>query len=220
MKISQRLLVLLIIVTVRLIYSTCRVVWLWDERLQDLQREKGRWIFSAWHSNALTGVWVARNRKFGMLTSASKDGEMLAAVIEHFGNCPIRGSSSRGGARGLRQVLRFLRHSPVVVTPDGPRGPLHQVQPGVIMAAQMSGLPIIPIHIEANRQWVFTKAWDQQIIPKPFSSIFVGVGDPVVVPAGLEDDTIEIYREQLKESMLKLAQKTQIAANGRYPETT
>ncbi|HED14282.1 MAG TPA: DUF374 domain-containing protein [Gammaproteobacteria bacterium] len=208
MSFSQRLLTMLAMIAVRLIYGTCRVVWLWDDELQKMYGLGSSWIFSTWHSNALTGVWVARNRKLGMLVSASGDGDMLAAVIKYFGNCPIRGSSSRGGASGLRQVVRFLHHDPVVFTPDGPRGPLHQVQPGVIGAARLSGVPIIPVHFEANRHWTFTKAWDQQKIAKPFSTIFVGIGDPIVIPEQVDTQTLEAYRDQLQGAMLRLAQKT------------
>ena len=207
-------------VVMRLIYSTCRVVWLWDGELKKIQLSGTHWIFSTWHNNALTGVWVARNRKLGMLVSTSSDGEMLATVINHFGNCPIRGSSSHGGAKGLREVLRFLHHDPVVFTPDGPRGPFYQVQPGVVVAAKLSRLPIIPIHFEATRQWTFTKAWDQQKMAKPFSTIFIGLGDAIVIPDQADTEAIKSYQVQLQKAMLTLVQKTRSVADSQVACST
>jgi len=150
-----------------------------------------------------------------MLVSASSDGEMLAQVIKYFGNCPIRGSSSHGGAQGLRQVLQFLRHDSVVFTPDGPRGPLYQVQSGVIAAAQLSALPIIPVQFEASRQWTFKKAWDQHKMAKPFSTIYVGVGRAISVPRQMNEEEFEACRCKLQQTMIKLQKKTRRAADNR-----
>jgi len=210
---THRLIALIAMLFVRLIYSTCRITWLRDDGEEQWLRTDSSCLYSTWHNNVLTGVWFARNRKFGMLVSGSGDGAMLAAVISYFGNCPIRGSSSRGGAKGLRAVLRFLRHDSVVFTPDGPRGPLHRVQPGVIVAAQLSGLPIVPIHFEANRQWVFSKSWDRQKIAKPFSTIFVGIAEPLVIPTRTDTTSLKEQQNQLQEVMLELARKTRAAAD-------
>ena len=54
---------------------------------------------------------------------------------------------------------------------DGPRGPLHRVKPGAILAAQQSGAALVPITARASRAWVFERAWDRYQLPKPFARV-------------------------------------------------
>jgi lysophospholipid acyltransferase (LPLAT)-like uncharacterized protein len=116
-----------------------------------------------------------------ILISEHRDGEVIAQVVEQFGLRTLRGSTSRGAARALRSLARTLEAgTPVAVTPDGPRGPLHSYAPGGIIAAQRAGAPVVSIGVEASRAWRL-KSWDRFMIPKPFSTVVIAYSDPKLV---------------------------------------
>jgi len=105
------------------------------------------------------------------LTSASKDGEIVAAFLNSFGIRAVRGSSSRRGAVALIELVRCIRDGYVIgITPDGPRGPRYQLNPGAITLAQKTGAKILPVHVTYSRFWQL-KSWDGFQIPKPFARV-------------------------------------------------
>ena len=108
---------------------------------------------------------------------------MLARVLELFGVLPIRGSSSRRGAAALRELVSAARTGhDLALTPDGPRGPVYVLQPGVIAAAQLTGLPIVPAAI--NSTWKKSlRTWDRFQIPLPFTRCDFVLGEAIRVPA-------------------------------------
>jgi lysophospholipid acyltransferase (LPLAT)-like uncharacterized protein len=158
------------------------------------------WVF--WHNRifgmarGLRGPY--RGGKAVVLTSASKDGEILARVVGSFGLRAARGSSSRRGSRALRELTKWIDGGyNVVVTPDGPRGPRYVLAPGVIFLAQKTGLPIVPVHLNYDRYWTL-KSWDRFMIPKPFSRVRVVVASPERIPAVLAPDEFEAQRLRIE----------------------
>jgi lysophospholipid acyltransferase (LPLAT)-like uncharacterized protein len=138
-------------------------------------------ILALWHGRILPGLHYFRNRGIVVITSQNFDGEWIARILHKFGFGTARGSSSRGGARALVQLRRDLAGGrPAAFTVDGPRGPARVVQPGVVFLAGATGQPIVPYHIEADRYWTL-RSWDRTQIPKPFSTIALVIGEPVVV---------------------------------------
>ena len=138
-----------------------------------------------------------------VLTSQSRDGDLVVPMIKAFGAGVIRGSSSRGqieAMRGMRDAIR--RKSTVVVAIDGPRGPYGIPKPGVIMTASRVGVPIVPAVVTADNVWQF-KSWDRMFIPKPFSAVTVTYGEPIHVSPDADKDQIEEARllltQRLKE---------------------
>jgi hypothetical protein len=116
-----------------------------------------------------------------VLTSRSRDGELVARWIRGFGLDPVRGSSSRGGGEALRALTRALRSGgEVVVVPDGPRGPREVLKPGVIALARRSGAPIVPMAVGASSEWRL-RSWDSFRIPRPFARCVVRFGEPIHV---------------------------------------
>ncbi len=112
------------------------------------------------------------------MVSDSRDGEYIARCGHVFGNKVLRGSSSKGSAKATRSALRLLKkNETIAITPDGPRGPAHKLQSGVLWLSSLAAAPILPFHIEVNRHWRF-KSWDGQKLPQPFSTIHVSVGEP------------------------------------------
>lgn len=148
------------------------------------------------------------------MASASNDGRIAAKVVELFGNETLKGSSSRGGAKVLFLMVKGLKAGKTgAVTPDGPRGPLYQLQAGVISIAQKSGKPLVPFHTESTRQWIFEKSWDKHKLPKPFSTIVIGVGKPFYIPSKLEREEFDSYRKSFEMEMLNNAEKTEKAVS-------
>lgn len=162
-------------------------------------------ILVMWHNRifALTPVWkkVCGHRPCKILTSASKDGDMVAKAMSVVGLGAARGSSSRRGAAALIELKRALRGgSDVAITPDGPKGPVYKVQAGVVKLAESAAVPMVQMHCRLGSAWRL-KSWDRFAIPKPFSKIEVTFAAPIRVEKGLDADQLEAERQKL-EAML------------------
>src|SRR4051812_25003662 len=134
-------------------------------------------IVAAWHNRifVLPMTWerFQCGRPMAVLTSASRDGGLVAAVVGHFGIESVRGSSSRRGGVALRELhSRLDEGSDVLITPDGPRGPVYNPGPGIIFLAAQTGLPLLLVHVHYERYWKL-KSWDRFRIPRPFSRVTV-----------------------------------------------
>lgn len=149
-------------------------------------------IYALWHNRIFTipPIWWRTGgnlRKSVVLTSASKDGAILAKAMEVFHLGAVRGSSSRRAVAALIGMKRSLREGfDVCITPDGPRGPRYSFHPGVIKLAQATGAPIVPIHLHFSSAWRL-KTWDRLVIPKPFSRVIVVFDELLVVPPKLDE---------------------------------
>jgi lysophospholipid acyltransferase (LPLAT)-like uncharacterized protein len=116
-------------------------------------REERPIILAFWHSRLFLMRYAYPGRRIAILISEHRDGEMISRTMERFGLATVRGSTTRGGAQALRQIVRCLRDGyDAAFTPDGPRGPQGVVQPGVIAAARMSGAPIIPVAFSCSKK--------------------------------------------------------------------
>lgn len=135
-----------------------------------------------WHGRMIVPVAQFRGRGIHVLVSPSEDGDLSERLLESFGYQVLRGSSSRGGARALREMLGILdAGGAIVITPDGPRGPMHTVNAGLAWMARATGRPIIPTGIAADRAWRL-KSWDRFTIPKRRARIAITFGEPIHVP--------------------------------------
>jgi lysophospholipid acyltransferase (LPLAT)-like uncharacterized protein len=96
----------------------------------------------------------------------------------------VYASSSRGGATGLRALLRLLRDGELImITPDGPRGPRRMAAPGVAQLAAASGVPVLPCAAATSRRIVL-RSWDRAMLPLPFGRGVLVFGTPIAVPRG------------------------------------
>lgn len=179
--------------TLILLASTCRVRWHNKEVIEKYTQGTESCLISFWHENVLIIPWLMRNQGVAAMVSDSRDGEYIARTGQAFGNKVIRGSSSKGATKATRAALRWLKQEkPMGITPDGPRGPAHKLQSGVLWLSALAERPIVPLHIEVNRHWR-AKSWDGQKLPKPFSTIHVSVGDPIqITKQQLEEDAVGI----------------------------
>ena len=126
------------------------------------------------------------------MTSRSFDGEYIARFLTRFGFGAIRGSSSRGGVRGLVEMIRLMREGvPMAFTVDGPRGPRYEAKSGPVMLAKKTGNPILPFVIECSSYWQI-KSWDRLQIPRPFARAKVIYAEPIFVPEDGDDEGVRL----------------------------
>lgn len=136
-----------------------------------------------------------------MLTSASREGSLLAMVLRHFGIGAIRGSTSRRASTALRELSEQINAgNDVFITPDGPRGPRYRLQPGALFLAQKTNCPLLLTRIDYSRCVRF-KTWDGFAIPLPFARVSIVVEPPVYVSDALTDDAFEQERLRLERRM-------------------
>lgn len=152
----------------------------------------GPCVVAFWHGRMLPLWYVFRNTGSAALTSASKDGDMLARLLRDWGFDVVRGSSSRGGSEALQAMVEHARVRPVLVTPDGPRGPACQAKPGAVVAAQRANVSIIPIGVTIGRAKVFTRSWDAFALPLPWSRVTVHIGHPIPVNAEADRHDVDV----------------------------
>jgi hypothetical protein len=145
-------------------------------------------IVAFWHGRILPGMIWFRNRGIVVITSENFDGEWIARIIRRFGFGTARGSSSRGAVKALVQLRRDMQAGKsTAFTLDGPRGPRHVAQPGAVWLARATGHAILPFHAEADRYWTLN-SWDRSQIPKPFATVTLCIGEPVLVGADEDVD--------------------------------
>jgi lysophospholipid acyltransferase (LPLAT)-like uncharacterized protein len=210
-KWHQRLLAFMIYSVVRTVAATVRF------KLEDRSgffhgAPRDKFIFALWHNRlALSAVLYRRfvlryapDRRIAGLVSASRDGALLAQIYGHFNIEPVRGSSSRRGAQAVREMVsRGEAGFDLAITPDGPRGPCHAVQEGIISVAQLTGLAIVPVVYHLSWK-IRLKSWDRFQIPLPFTRCHIIVGQPLRVPRALSDAEREQLRADLEKELLAI----------------
>ncbi len=176
---------------------------------EDLSRAREGIIVAFWHGRLLMMPLTYRGRRIAVLISQHRDGEIISRTVSTFGFSTIRGSSSRGGGRALRRMAALLKAgTDIAITPDGPRGPRHRVQAGVILLARLSGCPIYPLTFASDRFRSFG-SWDRFQVPKFFSRGIFGWGQPLRVR---ESDDLEDKRQELERVLLEITTR----ADARY----
>jgi lysophospholipid acyltransferase (LPLAT)-like uncharacterized protein len=177
--------------------ATTRVERVHHERLLDFRRRREPVIFVFWHGHLLPLVHYQRHEGIVVLVSEHSDGEIIARILHRSGFGTARGSSTRGGARGLRELVRAGREGrDLAVTPDGPRGPRHQVKAGALAAAQMTGFPLLPLAVRVSSAWRLD-SWDHFLIPKPFSKVRIEYLAPRFVPRAASREELDAIGTQL-----------------------
>jgi lysophospholipid acyltransferase (LPLAT)-like uncharacterized protein len=181
----------------RLLGRTWRIEWLGTAARPAPLAPGERCIFALWHARLLPLVYTHRGRGVGVLISHHRDGEWIARIIRRMGYVSARGSSTRGGEEGLREMLGLASAGRILaITPDGPRGPAETAKLGAVFLASRAGLPMIPVAAAGRSEWAL-RSWDRFRVPKPFARVVVAYGDPIVVPPGLDPAALETWRGRL-----------------------
>lgn len=178
-------------------------------RLEELHRERfdvgfessGR-LITLWHGRMLMGMTKHRGVGHRVLVSPSDDGSLVVPLLRRFGYGVIRGSSNKRPERALREMLRGLKEGgSIVITPDGPRGPHHHVNPGPAWMASVTGFPILIVGAACNRAWRLN-SWDHFTIPKPRARVVLSYGEPLWVPRGADDAALREASDVLQQRLI------------------
>lgn len=145
-----------------------------------------------------------------VLSSLSRDGELVARLARSWKLRLVRGSASRGGQAALRGLHRaIVQHgsSPLTI-PDGPRGPRHVAKAGAVILSQLSRAPILPLSYAAHRVWRL-RSWDRLLVPRPFTRVVLAVGPLIRVPRHLDDEAREAERRRLESVLNELGDRAE-----------
>lgn len=174
--------------------------------IKGVKDHPGPAVYALWHRQEVLMIWLHRNRGLCGLVSQSKDGEYMARILLGMGFNVIRGSSSSGGSQALRALTKAAREGySIAVTPDGPKGPIFKVHPGVIFIAQKAGVPIIPAACALSNKKVL-RSWDKYQFPLPFGRIEAVYGEPLRVG---ENDDIAAKALELEDRLNKLTEEAE-----------
>lgn len=172
-------------------------------------------VIVVWHGRMLATMPIAphKSRGFGVLVSPSDDGSLVTRALARFGYTVIRGSTSRGGTRALRELGDALRSGrAVVLTPDGPRGPRHAMNSGGAWLARDTGCALLTVAVSVDRAWRL-RSWDRFTIPKPFAQLRIDYGEPRHVRADASDAELEQLAGALQRELVH-AERAGFAALG------
>jgi lysophospholipid acyltransferase (LPLAT)-like uncharacterized protein len=162
---------------IRCLRATLRLRFHGEDEVRRRERDREHFILAFWHRHMLLMPYAYRGKRMHVLSSHSRDGELMVRTLSHFGIGTVRGSSTRGGAIGLRGLLQVAAQgSDLGFTPDGPRGPA------------LSGLPIVPVAYAATR-FGRLGSWDRMIVPLPFARLEYVFGAPMSVERGADLET-------------------------------
>jgi len=163
-----------------------------------------KFLYSIWHDQILITLFCGKPIKMAGLVSKHADGSLLADVLEALEILPVRGSTSRGGTKALRNLLETVHDYHVTITPDGPRGPRHQMKSGIVFLASQTGRSIVPVAHICKNGWRIKGSWTDMAIPKPFSKICIIAGEPMTIPTNLDRTGINRYTQLLQKRMEEL----------------
>ncbi len=180
----------------------------------ELHRRYGPVIWAFWHCHIFGACFIGRDRGIRILISHHRDGQYVATVAAGFGYDVVRGSTTRGGVEGLEEMARTAGRRDLAITPDGPRGPRFVAQQGAIFLAEITGRPIVPVGIGS---WPCMRlhGWDRFVIPAPFASTGIILGEPLFVPKRTNRDLREQSRLDLERSLNELSVEAEGVARGK-----
>lgn len=183
---------------IRGLHVTWRVRRVGVEHFESRGKKGQRGVYAMWHQNVPAGSSVHRDSNLSVLVSSHRDGEIIARTIRRMGYGVVRGSSSRGGVRAMRQMLRQMNSDQgLVFTPDGPRGPRHSVAVGAIYLAAVTGRPLIATGFAAKRAWKLS-SWDRMEFPKLFTQVVVAYSPPILVERAVMRDPEALEKVRLR----------------------
>ncbi len=187
--------------TLRALSGSWRIEKLGREHYDAAARSHG-WIATMWHGRMLLPLREHAHTGMSVLVSPSDDGSLVQSLLTRFGYRTIRGSSNKSPAKAIRRMLARLEEGGgIVITPDGPRGPRHRMNPGPVWMARETGYPILPVGFGFDRAWSL-HSWDRFTIPKPRARVVIAYAEPIHVDANADDDEIERLTEHLSACML------------------
>lgn len=175
-----------------------------DSNVDPAQSEGGARIYVFWHENLLIPLYLRGHCHISMLLSQHRDADVLGKVAKLSGFDCVRGSTYRGGARALMELLDKSRTHHLAITPDGPRGPRRKLAQGPIYLASKLGLPIVAMGMGYDQPWR-APSWDRFAVPRPFSRARGIVSRAISIPPNLDRAGVEDWRLHVERVLNELS---------------
>lgn len=159
----------------RLISATWKITIVEPESMKNSLAKNEPVILAHWHGDEVVLLFLVTRYKTATITSTSQDGEMMNTIVRLLGGKTSRGSSTRGAVNALKGLIRIFKHEKrsTSFSLDGPKGPIHEVKPGVFEFSRLTEGPIYFAGIACDRKWVAHKSWNKMYLPKPFAKIVI-----------------------------------------------
>ncbi|MBN2541785.1 lysophospholipid acyltransferase family protein [bacterium] len=188
------------------------IIWLfgktWRITIEGADNEKvdGGFLYAFWHGRMLPFAYSHRHKGILVLISEHQDGEVIARAIKTLGFGAVRGSTTRGGRKALRNMVKRLTNNEIIaITPDGPRGPRYVVQQGIAYVSAKAKVPIIPASNSAKDK-IHLTSWDKFMIPLPFTRVRILIGEPIY-PRDLSSEGINELGKELQNRLRELTDR-------------
>lgn len=203
-NIKNTTLKILTFVFVRIV-KVISMTWRYDVNFRNLDENelrvsKSKFIFIFWHNRMLPAWHYLSKFNSAALVSQSKDGAILTNILEQWEIEVIRGSSSKGGKEALEDLQNKVKTKHILMTPDGPRGPIYKVKPGCLIISAREKSNIILVGVEIKERFIFHKSWDKFEFPLPFSKIIINLEKIEII----QNDDREYINSKLEEVELLL----------------
>ncbi len=164
-----------------------------------------RFVYCVWHDSVVLPLFAGKHHATSALTSKHADGAFVAAVLEQVGIKVIRGSTNRMPVAALRGLIDGHAADHFVITPDGPRGPARVATAGMVYLASRMGMAIVPTAFHCSSCWKIPGSWTHLVIPKPFSTVVLTAGPPLMVPAEIQHGELAGYVQRVQSEMDRLS---------------
>jgi lysophospholipid acyltransferase (LPLAT)-like uncharacterized protein len=188
----------------RVLWFTWRITWREPEAMRSALRERRPFIIAHWHGDELALLHVVKRYRLATLASPSKDGRIMATLLRLLGARISVGSSSRGGAGGLKGLIRLAREGHnCSFAVDGPRGPIYKVKPGVLETSRLLQCPIYYASISCDRAFHLHRSWNRGFLPKPFAQVQIEWRGPFAAVGRDEDPRDPQVLGRLEQLMLQ-----------------
>ncbi len=178
----------------RVVYFTCRWQFVFSDNYnkQEFLAQKGV-IFAFWHNRLAFGPGIfAGHKDIYALISPHSDGKIIGNIVNKFGFGVINGSTNKNSVAALKTIVKKLHNgSNIVITPDGPRGPIYKINSNINKIAQKYNIKLIPVSCSASRYFLL-KSWDKLIMPLPFGKITTFIGLPLAFVGNENQDNINL----------------------------
>lgn len=210
-EIGRRLKIELAYFSTRLLVKSLRIKWIDHEIIDELYRKRQPFIFAYWHSDLILATQIGgeeqKQHPIAVMSSQSRDGQIIGNILERLGLTVVSGSSRRGGMEAFLTLAKHFRaglNGSIAV--DGPRGPRHIVKPGVIRLAQLTGHAILPCGVGYKRL-VHLKTWDRLRLPCPFTEVTATCSEPMFIDSRLGRDELAGPIQALQSRLMDLRKK-------------
>ncbi len=175
------------------------------------------YLYCLWHETILMPAVLFADQGMHLLISQHRDGEYITRIVQRLGYNVVRGSSTRGAVRAVRELARSAGTATTAITPDGPKGPRQVLQNGTVYLASRGGLEVVPMTFAFDRPWR-AASWDRMVVPRPFSRAICVLGTPIPVPRDADAAELAHYHELLSVEMDRSTNKAELLLAGLLPE--